>query len=55
MDDPDAEVQIKSQLDHRDSVAKEEDQKPSHQLYKLQIKSTQSIRQTASMEYIKGQ
>ena len=26
MDDPDAEVQIKSQLDHRDSVAKEEDQ-----------------------------
>ena len=41
-----AEVQIKSQLNHRGSVAKEVDQKPSHQLYKLQIKSTQSTRQT---------
>ena len=27
-------------------MAKEEDPKPSHQLYKLQIKSTQSTRQT---------
>ena len=34
-------------------MAKEEDPKPSHQLYKLQIKSTQSTRQTVSMEYIK--
>ena len=34
-------------------MAKEEDPKPSHQLYKLQIKFTQSTRQTLSMEYIK--
>jgi len=40
VDDPHAEVEIKSQLKPRDSVAKEEDPKPSHQLYKLQIKST---------------
>ena len=38
MDDPRAEVEIKSQLKTRGSVAKEEDPKPSHQLYKLQIK-----------------
>ena len=49
-----AEVEIKLQLKRRVSVAKEEDPKPSHQLYKLQIKSTQSTRQTVSMEYIKG-
>ena len=35
-------------------MAKEEDPKPFHQLYKLQIKSTQSTRQTLSIEYIKG-
>ena len=35
-------------------ATREEDPKPSHQLYKLQIKSTQSARQTASMEYVKG-
>ena len=40
MDDPHGEVEIKPQLKHRSSVAKEEDPKPSHQLYKLQIKST---------------
>ena len=44
-DDTHAEVEIKPQLKPRGSVAKEEDPKPSHQLYKLQIKSTQSTRQ----------
>ena len=44
--DPHAEVEIKPQLKPRGSVAKEEDPKPSHQLYKLQIKSTWSTRQT---------
>ena len=39
VDDPHAEVEIKPQLKPGDSVAKEEDTKPSHQLYKLQIKS----------------
>jgi len=47
-------VEIKLQLKLRISVLKEEDPKPSHQLYKLQIKSTQSARQIVSMEYIKG-
>ena len=41
-----AEVEIKPQLKPRDSVAKEEDPKSSHWLYKLQIKSTRSTRQT---------
>ena len=50
MDDPYVEVEIKPQLKPRGSVAKEEDSKSSHQLYKLQIKSTQS---TVSMEYMK--
>ena len=36
----------KPQLKPRGSVAKKEDPKPSHQLYKLQIKSTRSTRQT---------
>ena len=40
MDDPHAEVEIKPQLKPRDSVAEEEDPKPSPQLFKLQIKST---------------
>ena len=52
VDDPRAEVEIKPQLKPRGSVVKEEDPKPSHQLYKLQIKSTRSTRQTLSMEYI---
>ena len=54
VDDPHTEVKMKSQLKHMGSVNKEEDPKPSHQLYKLQVKSTQSTRQTLSMEYIKG-
>ena len=41
MDAPHAEVEIKPQLKSRDSAVKEEDPKPSHQLYKLQIKSAQ--------------
>ena len=40
VDNPHAEVEIKPQLKPRGSVAKEEDSKPSRQLYKLQIKST---------------
>ena len=40
VDDPHAEVEIKPQLKPGVSVAKEEDPKPSYQLYKLQIKST---------------
>ena len=40
-DDPHAEVEIKPQLKPRGSATKEEDPKPSHQLYKLQIKSAQ--------------
>jgi len=45
VDDPHVEVEIKPQLKPRSNVAKE-DSKPSHQLYKLQIKSTQSTKQT---------
>ena len=43
MDDPHTEVVIKPQLKPRGSVAKEEDPKPSHQVYELQIKSTRSV------------
>jgi len=39
-------VEIKTQLKPRGSVAKEEDPKPSYQLYKLQVKSTWSTRQS---------
>ena len=35
MDNPHAELEIKPQLKPRGSVAKEEDPKPSHQLYRL--------------------
>ena len=35
VDDPQAGVEIKPQLKPRGSVAKEEDPKPSHQVYKL--------------------
>ena len=42
MYDPLAKVEIKPQLEPRGSMAKEEDPKLSHQLYKLQIKSTRS-------------
>ena len=45
-DGPHAEVEIKPQVKHRGSVAKEEDPKPPHQLYKLQVKSTRSTRHT---------
>ena len=54
LDGPHAEVEIKPQLKPRGSVTKEEDLKSSHELYKLQIKSTQSTRQTVTLEYIKG-
>ena len=40
VDDPHAEVEIKPQLNSRGHVAKEEDQNPFRQLYKLQIIST---------------
>ena len=40
VDDPHREVEIKPQLNLRANVAKEEDQKPSYKLYKVQIKST---------------
>ena len=53
MDDPHAELEIKPQLKPRGSVVKEEDPKPSDQQYKLQIKWTQSAKQTLSMEYKK--
>ena len=46
VDDPHVEGEIRPQLKHRGTVAKEEDPKPSHQLYKLQINSTWSTRQT---------
>ena len=46
MDDPHAEVGIEPQLKPRGSVAEEEDPEPSHRLYKLQIKTTGSTRQT---------
>ena len=49
MDDPHAELEIKPQLKPRGRVTKEEDTKPSHQLYKWPIKSTRSTRQTLSM------
>ena len=51
MDDPQTEVEIKPRLKPRGSVMKEEDSKPSHQLYKLQIESTQSSRQTGYAIY----
>ena len=43
MDDPHVEVEIKPQLKPRGNAAKEEDPKPSYQLYKLQIKSTHQL------------
>ena len=43
MDDPLAEVEIKPQLKSRGSMAKENDPNPSHQLYKLQMKSTRQL------------
>jgi len=46
VDNPHAEVEIKLRLEPRGSVAKEEDPKPSHKLYKMKIKSIHSTRQT---------
>ena len=37
MDNPHAEVEIKLQLKPRGSVTKEEDPKPSHQLYSCRL------------------
>ena len=37
MDDPNAVVEIKPQLKTRSSMAKQEDPKPSHQLYKCRL------------------
>ena len=54
VNNPHAEVWIKAQLKTRGSVIKKDDPKPSHQLYKLQIKFTWSNKQTLSMEYKKG-
>ena len=53
VDNPHAEVEINPHLKLRGSVAKEEDPKPLHQLYNLQIKFTWSIRHSVFMEYIK--
>ena len=53
MDSPHAEMEIKPQLKPRGSVAKKEGPKSSHQLYKLQIKSTQSTRKTLCLWNIK--
>ena len=50
---PHSEVKIKPQLKSRGNVAKEEDPKPSYQLYKMQIKSTWSTRQTLYLWKIK--
>ena len=44
---PYAGVEIKPQLKPRGSVAEERDSKPSHQLHKLHLKSTQSTRQSS--------
>jgi hypothetical protein len=51
-DNSHAQVEIKPQLKPKGGVAKEEDPKPSCQLYKLQIKSTRSTRQTLSLSNI---
>ena len=53
MYDPHAEVEIKSQLKPKASVAEEEDPKPSHQLHKLGIKSAGPTRQTLCLWNIK--
>ena len=42
--DPYAEVEIKEKLSFTGGEITEEDQKPFHQMYKLQIKSTGSTR-----------
>ena len=54
VDGPHTELEINPQLTPRGSVAEEEDPKPSHQLYRLQIKSIRSARLTLCLECIKG-
>ena len=44
----------KATVETQGECGKEEDPKFSHQLCKVQVKSTQSARQTVSMEYVKG-
>ena len=51
-DGPHAEVEIKPQVKPRGGVAKEEDPTAPHQLYKPQVKSTRSTRQTLSLRNI---
>ena len=53
MDDLHADMEIKPELNSRVSVGKEEDQKPFHQLFKLQIKYSTSTKDSASMEYMR--
>ena len=53
MDDPHAEVEIKPQLKPRGCVAEEEDPKPSHQLYKLPIKSQDQLSRLCVYEIYK--
>ena len=54
MGDPHAEEEIKPQVRPRDSVAEEEDPKPSHKLFQLQVKSAQSARQTLCLGDMEG-
>ena len=54
VDDPHVDVEIKPQWKPRDSVVKQKDPKLPHQRYKLQVKSTQSQADSASVEHIKG-
>ena len=51
-DGPHAEVGIEPQVKPRCGVTKEEDPTPPHQLYKLQVKSTRSTRQTLRLRNI---
>ena len=53
VDDPHAEVDIKPQVKPRGSVAEEEDPKPFHELYKPQIKFTQSAGHSVPVKYLK--
>ena len=56
VDDSHTEVEIKPQLKHRDSMAKEEDPNASHQLYKWQVKPRRSTGLTlCPMGCIQGQ
>ena len=52
VDDPHAEVEVKPQLKPRAVWLRKKTPKPSHQLYKLTIKSTQSIMEIPSLRNI---